>query len=174
MVNPSFIVDTNVAVVANDRPNEHSGTLLCVEACSKFLVNLIQSGTFVIDENWKIIKEYNARLNNGGQPGIGDKFLKWVLVNQANKSRCRTVNIEDTEVPQKLSDFDPSDMKFILTAVEAVDVDLVEALDSKWWHRREDFNAAGLNVIFLCPDDIRKFSEGKFGNPNDLNADSNR
>jgi hypothetical protein len=91
-----WVVDTNVGVVANDRIEERPRPVHLqesIDACTRFLYELTSSGRIAVDDAWEIIREYQARMRSSGQPGPGDAFLKWVLVNQANPARCRRVDI---------------------------------------------------------------------------------
>jgi hypothetical protein len=79
------VIDTNVGVVANDRPEEAPEPPHLpesVSACAGFLRDVTRSGSIAVDDSWEIIREYQAKLRSSGQPGTGDAFLKWVLVNQ--------------------------------------------------------------------------------------------
>jgi hypothetical protein len=161
-----WVVDTNVGVVANDRIDDrpeppHLPT--SIGSCAGFLREVIQAGSVAIDDAWKIIREYQARMRSSGQPGPGDAFLKWVLVNQANPARCLRVDIGGIAVPEKLEGFDPADRKFIRTALGCRQPRIAEAVDGLWWKRRADFAAAGIVVEFLCPEEIKANSDRKHG-----------
>lgn len=122
----------------------------------------MQSGGVAIDDSWEIIREYQARMRSSGQ-SPGDAFLKWVLVNQANPTRCSRVDISDIEVPEKLGGFDPADRKFIRTALGCPQPRIAEAVDGLWWKRRADFADAGIAVKFLCTEEIKANSDRKHG-----------
>lgn len=87
-----WVVDTNVGVVANDRVDDRPEPPhfpASIGSCVGFLREVMRSGRVAIDDTWEIIHEYQARMRSSGQPGPGDAFLKWVLVNQANPARCQ-------------------------------------------------------------------------------------
>ena len=74
----SYVVDTNVAIVANIR-NTHADEecrLQCIEEleaiCSTERVVVLDEGRLIFDE------EYKKYLNFAGEPGGGDKFFKHV------------------------------------------------------------------------------------------------
>lgn len=161
-------VDTNVGIVANDRPGENTRSLDCVLACQRLLRDVMAFGLLITDQQWQIINEYRDHLRSSGQPGVGDAFLKWVLVNRANPARCRQVDIDAVEVPRPLADFDPADHKFLRVAAAAPGAHIAQACDSLWWKRRADFAAAGIAVRFLCPEEIAALSDRKHG-PDDDN-----
>lgn len=68
------IVDTNVAVVANQRYSH--ATPACVLACVERLALLEREQTLVLDVQWFILHEYMRMLRSEGQPGVGDRFLR--------------------------------------------------------------------------------------------------
>jgi hypothetical protein len=161
-----WVVDTNVGVVANDRLDdrpEPPHLPPSIGSCASFLREVMRSGHVAIDDTWEIIREYQARMRSSGQPGPGDAFLKWVLVNQANPARCRRIDISGIAVPEKLEGFDPADRKFIRTALGCPQPRIAEAVDGLWWKRRADFEAAGIAVNFLCPEEIKANSDRKHG-----------
>jgi hypothetical protein len=121
------------------------------------------SGCIAIDDAWEIVREYQARMRSSGQPGPGDAFLKWALVNQANPTRCHRIDITNIAIPDRLKGFDPADRKFIRTALGCSEPRIAEAVDGLWWKRRTDFEAAGLTVNFLCPEEIKANSDRKHG-----------
>jgi len=120
------VVDTNVAVIANKRSEQASQD--CVITCAERLTR-ITSGVdkLALDDRWRIIEEYQRNLHSSGQPGLGDMFCRWVLTNRENPQRCERVKITPIggsetdfgEFPSDvaLSDFDPSDRKFIAVAL---------------------------------------------------------
>ena len=159
---PPIIVDTNVPIVANRKTQQASPA--CVQACIRKLQD-IQQGRFilVLDNQWRIIKEYKHKLHESGQPGVGDEFLKWVLTNWMNPKRCELVPItpqEDTfaEFPpdQTLQFFDPSDRKFVATALaHPQKPPILNAVDTDWWHYQRILAQHGLQIEFLCPDTMQ-------------------
>ena len=125
-----------------------------------------------VDNDWRIIGEYKHKLRSDGQRGLGDLFLKWVLTNRANPDRCELVtirpvadnNFEEFPTHPGLTDFDPADRKFVAVAAAHPAKPLVlQGVDSKWWGWQTALAEAGITVTFLCPDDVRKKYEAKFG-----------
>ncbi len=166
------LVDTNVPLVANHQADV-SGE--CVLECVRRLKEIMENGCIVLDDQWKILGEYLHKLSSSGQPGVGDAFLKWVLTNQANPERCRLVAItpkpddelDFVEFPNhaKLQDFDRSDRKFVaVSAVHPEEVPILQATDSKWWGWKEALAECGIEVIFLCSDEIAEKYTKKMGN----------
>ena len=161
-----WVVDTNVGVVANDRLDDRPNPPhlpSSVSSCTSFLREVMRSGCVAIDDAWEIIREYQARMRSSGQPGPGDAFLKWVLVNQANSDRCRHVEIISVAIPDRLASFDPADRKFIRTALGCPHPRIAEAVDGLWWKRRADFDAVGIEVNFVCSEEIKANSDRKHG-----------
>ena len=105
---------------------------------------------------------------------MGDSFVRWVHDNRGWQHLVQTLAItpKDTdprdfnEFPdhQDLSGFDPSDRKFVAVAnAHPKKPPILEAADSKWWGWKDTLNACGITVEFLCPDEIKKTYNRKFG-----------
>ena len=155
----AFVVDTNVAVVAN-RASPQAGPQ-CVLACIAAL-RTAKDEIVVLDDGMRILREYMNNLNMAGQPGVGDMFMKWVFINQAVSSRCelvpltrRSTDPEDfNEFPggDALSGFDRSDRKFVAVALASRNnPKILNAVDSDWWEFRVQLVEHGLRISFLCP-----------------------
>ena len=153
-----WVVDTNVAVVANGKHPAASPE--CVRACVHRLEQVRQSRV-VIDDNWRILREYRSNLSESGQPGVGDRFLKWLLQNHANRQRCVKVTLTPNdeaaqiyaEFPASpaLAGFDPSDRKFVAVSNgHRAKPPILQAVDSKWRGFESALAAAGIHVEFLC------------------------
>ena len=169
----NLVVDTNVPLIANHLPT--SG---CPLRCAAVLKAFFEgSAALVLDEDWRIIKEYKNKLRTE-QPGVGNEFLKWVLTNHANPARCEKVKItpcgsasagEDyEEFPRdtSLAHFDPSDRKFV--AVAACHRDrptILQATDSKWLGWYKPLRTAGIRVRFICYDEAMAVYLDKIGGP---------
>jgi hypothetical protein len=163
------VVDTNVPLTANGGED-----LVCQLACVEALKALMRSGHIVIDDKFRIIKEYMNKLSQSGQPGVGDAFLKWVLTNQANPARCTQVELspqqhdprdfEEFPPDEALAGFDPSDRKFVaVSCAHPARPPILQATDSKWWGLREALARCGVNVHFLCPEHIQELHKRKTG-----------
>ncbi|MFZ1466532.1 MAG: hypothetical protein WAV60_21025, partial [Anaerolineae bacterium] len=121
------IVDTNVPIAANKMSSQ--ATPGCIETCIRELKEIERRHTLVLDDGWRILREYQRHLKSSGQPGVGDRFLKWALINRHNPQRCEQVHItaslaseedqEFAEFPQdlRLAGFDRSDRKFVAVAL---------------------------------------------------------
>jgi hypothetical protein len=168
------IVDTNVPVVANDKDAARSE---CVLNCARALEELMLSGCLVIDADWKILTEYMRNLKtNGAEPKIGDRFLKWVLTNKSNPSRCTQIKLSTTlaagvthydSFPKhaELKMFDINDRKFLAIAnTHPEHPPIMQAADCKWWGYRNAFKECGIRVIFLCEKEIEAKFKSKIKN----------
>lgn len=157
------IIDTNVAVVANQRPTHASPQ--CVLACLSLVNNITRqlSLILVIDTQHSIIGEYQQNLRPSGQPGVGDAFLKWVLTNQFNSQRCERVSIQHDTAENRYSpfpdddpdmaNFDLSDRKFVAVALAHPEhPPIYNATDTDWFHHRTQLAKHGVRVEFLCPE----------------------
>jgi hypothetical protein len=155
------IVDTNVPIVANRKSPQASPE--CVKECARRLGQITKGkARLALDDKWQIINEYKNKLNEKGQPGIGDSFLKWVLTNQANAMHCVLVPITPqgesfAEFPSalELQNFDRSDRKFVAVALAHPDrPPILQAVDTDWWGVREALSRNGVQIEFLCPEDM--------------------
>ena len=161
------VVDTNVLVVANRRAQQAS--VQCIENCILWIKCIPREGTIALDNGWRILKEYQDNLSSSGQPGIGDEFLRWILINRKNPSHCSLVPItpvdeQDTDFREfpsnaRLVAFDSSDRKFVaLSAAHPQHPPILQAVDAKWWGFKDALLSNGVAVEFICEDDIRSLS----------------
>jgi len=107
------------------------------------------------------------KLSFSGQPGPGDAFFKWVWQNQQNPILCELVTIHPSvqggddfdEYPDnpELSEFDPTDRKFVAAArASKSSPPILNAVDSDWWNFRDVLHRHGLKIEFLCPGQFKK------------------
>lgn len=168
------IIDTNVLIAANGRDCPQV-TPKCQLRTGQYLRNIQTNGIIVIDNRWLILNEYKNKVNQTGQPGIGDAFLKWILTNQTNSQRCEQVKIhpsgdnsfeEFPDAPQ-LEKFDPSDRKFVAVALAAPDhPPIVNAVDSDWADFYEALTICGVSIEFLCTEIVSpQLSQGQISPP---------
>ena len=160
------VVDTNVPVVADG--SDEFGTD-CRRRCAQELGALTKSGRVAVDDTWRILREYMANVRTTGQLGPGGKFLKWLLTNRANPDRCIQVGITPTEgggdnydefpTSPVLDGFDPADRKFVAVAL-AVDgpATVLQAVDTEWWLLRNALRDAGVDVTYVCEEEIARMS----------------
>lgn len=163
----AVIVDTNVVVVANRRSEQASSD--CVETCGERLEGIMRGEEkLVLDNRWIILREYMQNLRSNGAD-VGDRFLRWILVNK--DERCDLVPItpidgaenEFEEFPDDpaLDDFDPDDRKFIAVAYAHPEKPpILQAVDSGWWDFRDAFRQNGIIVEFICEKDIQRWRGG--------------
>lgn len=158
----SMIVDTNVGIVANGREDHASPD--CVIACVDVLEQITAGrARLVLDDGWEVLNEYLRYMSSSGQPGPGDAFVKWALNNLANPDRCERVPLDLGDDGQylrfpkdpELAAFDLSDRKFVALAL-SIDSrpPVANAVDSDWWHFREALRRVGVEVEFLCPEQV--------------------
>ncbi len=163
------VVDTNVLLVANGQHEDASRA--CRQRCIEELTALQQQGVVVIDDGYRILVEYQRKTQPHSPKGVGDKFLKWLLQNQANRKRVHRVTISETAqdeyaefpAPALQAAFDPPDRKFAAVANAHPDKPPVwQATDCKWLHWWQALASRGVTVSFLCPDDVCRFYAGKY------------
>ena len=163
----AVIVDTNVAVVANGQSPQASSS--CIDTCINRLEGIVRGEEkLVLDNGWIILGEYLRNLRSTGEPGAGDSFLRWILMNKDD--RCDLIHItpvagsenEFEEFPDDpaLAGFDPDDRKFIAVACAHPErPPILQAVDSQWWDFHDTLRRNGIIVEFICEDDIQRLRE---------------
>lgn len=161
----SYIIDTNVLVVANDK-HSNAGFKNVFE-CQRFLIDIKKDEKRLsVDSLGLIFKEYFKHASRAGQPGVGDAFAKWFFYNQWNDSICEQVEITPDpeekrgflEFPEdeSLANFDWSDRIFVSVAVSSeFDAIICNASDADWWDFKEPLARVGVRIKFLCPELIK-------------------
>jgi hypothetical protein len=168
------IVDTNVPKIANkasEKDEIPADLENCVLVCIEAIEHVINKNSLVLDDGGEIFDEYMNNLNMKGQPGVGDKFLKWVNDNQWNSAKIGRVKINKNsnsydEFPEHedLKDFDISDRKFIAVAnAHPKKPPVLQAVDSKWWGWKYPLAEFGIKVHFVCPKYIQAKYKEKMG-----------
>jgi hypothetical protein len=162
------VIDTNVILVANGQHKAVSGE--CIASCISELQNIKTNGKVVIDNSYLIVQEYcqKTRPNTGNR--TGDVFLKWLLQNKANLAHCEQVEIvahprrvwKSFPDDENLVDFDKPDRKFVAVS-NACDSKppILQAADSRWLKWSKNLKSHGIEVTFLCKQDIQKFRKAK-------------
>jgi len=153
----TFVVDTNVLVVANARESPQASPE-CVLSCTRPLLEITMAGRLALDTGDRILHEYKRYSNWHGQPGVGDKFFKWVVDNLWNAEHCDLIEITPegdsfAEFPRdlRLSGFDLADRKFIAVAAAHADQPpVLQTVDTKWRQFVEALADCGISVQFLC------------------------
>ena len=165
------LVDTNVPKTANlaTQPDPDSGVCdACVLACVEAIEHVIRKRALVIDAGDEIFDEYRQQLSMRGQPGVGDRFSKWVHDHRWGLPQDQRVSITRNgdsydEFPDHddLSLFDISDRKFVAVANAHADKPpILQATDSKWWGWKDALAEVGIRVHFLCPKYAEPIKEG--------------
>lgn len=157
------LVDTNVPKTANlatqhDPDSDVSDD--CVLACIEAVEHIIRKRGLVIDAGDEIFNEYRQQLSMKGQPGVGDRFMKWVHDHRWNADKVTQVRIVRNgdsydEFPDHvgLKKFDPSDRKFVAVAnAHPEKPPIVQATDSKWLGWEKALASVGITVHFICRD----------------------
>ena len=164
----THIVDTNVILVANGLHSKVDEE--CVLACRRKLTEIVEGGRVSIDEHGLILTEYGSMTRPWAGKREGDVFLKWLLQNQGNPSRCDRVALTEHSTRgfesfpdhPDLEDFDKSDRKFVaVAAAHGHKPPIAQAADSKWLGWAPALLKSGITVEFLCPGDIKRFDANK-------------
>ena len=150
----TFVVDTNVAIVANGRETDTDAR--CQLTCVEKLKSLAATEVVTIDDKGLILNEYRRRLNFSGMPGVGDAFLKHVFNYQYQDDRVRRVAVTPSEDDRQgfeelpKNTFDRSDRKFLAVAVVARAI-VLNATDSDWGEQHALMERLEVDVRQLCP-----------------------
>jgi predicted nucleic acid-binding protein len=167
-----YVIDTNVILVANGKQDVSSD---CQEQCIRLLQKMKEQGVTVVDDGYRIVKEYQLKTHPNKPKGVGDVFLKWLLQNIADRKHVELVRINEThadefkEFPDSAlqQSFDPPDRKFVAVANSHTEKPpIMQAADCKWLNWWQPLEKHGIRVDFLCPQDVCRFYKAKFpGNP---------
>lgn len=159
----SFVIDTNVLIIANGR---HTFDDEDCQRVSKDTLESAKQSIVTIDDNDEIILEYRKHCNFSGQPGVGDEFFRWLFYNKANPKFVEVVPITPVngtykEFPNspKLQNFDYDDRKFVCVALKSkYEATVYNATDTRSWPVYDAvLIELGLNIENLCPKYIKKY-----------------
>jgi len=163
------VIDTNVLLVADKQHGDITDT--CLSNCVTKLLELQVRGHVVIDDGYRIIGEYQNKLDANHGKNMGAAFLKWLLQNQANPRHVERIRITETSAnhfeefpsPELELEFDPPDCKFIAVAnAHPQKPTIWQAADSKWLNWWPMLQVYGIQVEFLCSEDVVRFYREKF------------
>ncbi len=153
------VVDTNVPIVANGRPDPRGGgrppSIDCQQKAIDFLVQTLEVRRVLLDLGGEIQAEYRNLLYPSGQPGVGDRFyLEMINSSPQRVERIALPRTADGTYPdfpddEALRRFDPSDRKFVALARHA-HAPVANATDSDWLNFREPLQRNGLEIAFVC------------------------
>lgn len=154
-----FVVDSNVAIVANRRATHANEQ--CQLACVEKLESVVEQDVVAIDDAQAILGEYAKHLRTSGMVGMGDAFYKHVLNHQYQPNRVLRIALTPSddhgrgyeELPENA--FDPSDRKFLAVAVVANAI-VLNATDSDWSEHEALMDELGVEVSQLCPQHAAK------------------
>jgi hypothetical protein len=153
------VVDTNVPIIANGRPDPSNGgrvpTVACRLAAIDFLEETLATRRVLIDIAGEIQAEYHRHLSPRGQPGVGDRFYLQVLMSAPERverlelPRDATGAYEHFPDDPALRGFDPSDRKFAAMA-RLTQSPVANATDTDWLYHNRALAANGITVQFVC------------------------
>jgi hypothetical protein len=164
----TVIIDTNVILVANGQHADVSPG--CVAACAQKLQSIMDGGRIALDEGFEILGEYQNKTTAKKGKRPGDAFLKWVLRNNANATKCDRIELKIHSArgyqsfpdDARIANFDPPDRKFVaVAAAHAEHPPILQAADSKWLGWAPALKDHGVEVEFTCRDDITRFQANK-------------
>ena len=154
----TFVVDTNVAIVANGRSTQADEQ--CRRCCARMLETVVAREMVAIDDYGSILAEYARYLRRYGQPGLGYVFFKHVFNFQYDHKRVQRVPLTPADDQRGFEElppntFDRSDRKFLAVAVVVGGV-VLNATDSDWAEHQALTDALGVRVHQLCPQHATK------------------
>ena len=163
------VVDTNVILIANlDHPDVSPE---CIMACVNRLNELMKSGVLVVDDQYRILMEYQNKTSPRKGKGVGDVFVQWALRHQGQSNHVQQIALIEhqkncfEEFPDLTLElmFDAPDRVFAAVAHTHPDHPPIwQAADCKWLDWWSALSACGVNVEFLCETDICQFYANKF------------
>jgi hypothetical protein len=155
------IVDTDTLIVANGKSSQAS--IECELAAINFLEYTIDHSIVVLDSEDEILDEYKKYCSYSGQPGVGDLFFRELHNRRADTSFVQIVEIHPdgigsyVEIPATLTKFDPSDKKFIATALaDKGQAIVVNCVDSDYAFSSEALRLEGIRMLELCPECLKR------------------
>ncbi len=163
------VIDTNVLLVADEKHGDISPN--CVSTCVTKLLAVRAHGFVVIDDDYHLISEYQNKIDADRGKGMGAAFLKWLLQNKANPRHVERVSITETDenhfaefpCPELEPEFDASDRKFVAVAnAHPEHPPIWQAADCKWLDWWAALQEHGIEVDFLCTNDVERFYQAKF------------
>lgn len=159
-----WVVDTNVLVSANGRDTHASPE--CQLRCAEFLQAVIKGDIVVLDDDDKILNEYNTYINFGGEPGIGDYFFRYLFNHKYDQNRVILVHVialpngsyEEFPDDLELNGFDIDDHKYVAVSIahsnkSSGDTEIAVALDSDWSNYHQILSQY-VGIQFLCPEHV--------------------
>lgn len=165
----TVVIDTNVLLVAEGQHEDISDT--CRKACTNSLTTIRENNVVVLDDGYRILNEYQNKIDTKRGKGVGAAFLKWLFQNLANPRHVQQVHVNESKADQFKefpltaleSQFDRSDRKFPAVAnAHPAKPPILQAADCKWLDWWKTLEAAGIRVEFVCLDDVKRFYEKKF------------
>jgi len=163
------VIDTNVLLVAN---GQHEGVSpACVSECVRRLLDMQKSGVVVIDDGYRILREYQKNINPNKGKGVGYSFLKWLVQRSRNSDWIEMVGLTEVEMhcfnefpdPTLEQEFDAPDRVFAAVANAHPEKPVIwQAADSKWLGWWRALSAKGVRVDFLCPEEACNFYRRKY------------
>lgn len=165
----ALVIDSNVLLVADGRHPQASP--FCQQRCIDTLARVRLEHQVVLDEQHLLLDEYLHKLQPLHHTGPGSDFLNWLLHQQDNPQHVQWVNLhvlgenDYAEFPDDrlAEEFDPADRKFVAVAhAHPEKPNILQATDCKWLDWWPQLQANGIDVEFVCADDICRFYQHKF------------
>lgn len=91
-----FIIDTNVAVIANRQNTEVAPE--CVDACIQFLSEIVNNHIVLLDQGDEIRKEYSNAIATARPYQLGAQFLVHIIRKLGDCRHVRQVHLPKDEL----------------------------------------------------------------------------
>ena len=163
------IIDTNVPLIAD---GDSHMSLECQSHCLDFIQQVMYGGKtiVVIDDQFHVLGEYERQKDRNRADSLLEKLFIWVHTHQTNPAKVKQVPIRSTgegdfeEISQKIRDleFDPSDRKFVAVCIaNDKQAPIYQAADSKWIGWDAALKEEGIEVCFLCREELEQIYRNK-------------
>ncbi len=138
--------------------------------CALRLQAIMDGKRLVIDDQFRIVGEYQNKIKPNTGNRVGDGFVKWALRNIRITERVHRVGLiahsqrgfETFPDDEELAKFDKPDRKFVAVACAHGDFPpILQATDSKWLGWNDALRRHGVIVEFICRDDVERFHAQK-------------
>lgn len=157
-----YILDTNVLIIASGDANH--ATLDCQIDCISLVqaFNLLNEAgdlRLILDPGGLALEEYKANIRQGS---FADEFLFNLLRKMYADEGFVSVSLAQNAdeiveaIPPQIIGFDPKDAKWLALACaysaehDGLPAVIAQAADTRWCAFRDDFDAHGICVTFLC------------------------
>jgi hypothetical protein len=141
-------------VAANQRDTHAS--IECGATCAKLLLEIQRDHLLLEDTADQVWSEYRRYNKPVGQPGVGDRFFRWYMLNRYSEGSVVRVDVGSNasevsaNIPLALQTFDPSDHKWIALFILGPGDVIYNAMDSDYVESAAELTREEISVVELC------------------------